>query len=70
MAHCLSQTLFEYTSEWMRSTDTGVFYDAMHIIIIYRHVKLKTQELLPNYLTGMLGGGGQGCAGDMNCDGN
>ena len=38
--------------------------------ILFRHVKLKTQELLPNYLTGMLGGGGQGCARDMDCDGN
>ena len=35
--HCLSQTFFEYTSEWMRSRDTGVFFyinDAIHIIII------------------------------------
>ena len=34
--HCLSQTFFEYTSEWMRSRDTGVFFyinDAIHIIL-------------------------------------
>ena len=57
---CLSQmansndnaSFLEYTLEWLRSTDRGgLFYinDATHILFL--HIELKIQELLPNYLT-------------------
>ena len=50
---CCNDSFYQYTLEWMSSVDRGgLFYINDNTFILFSSIELKTQQLLPNSLSG------------------